>query len=402
MVNLSKKNWLINAALLMGSLIASVIIAEILLRIIGFSYLNFQEYDNLVGRKPWPNAEGWFQEEGKVYIKINSDGWRGHEYSKKKHKNVLRIAVLGDSFTEAYQVALENTFWSILEQKLNCSKAFGNKNVEVLNFGVSGYGTDQEFLILKNHVWNYSPDIVLLAFYTGNDIRNNSKILESYKLKPFFVFHENQLELDNSFINNPTYKWKTGLFWSNMRNFYRYSRILQMLTRLKDLNNSNVVNDSLNNHLRFEYLYHNIFFPPTNNDWQQAWSITESLLMMMRDEVEENNARFVLVTLSNDIQVHPDPEYRKWFMETYGINDLLYPDKRIKLFAKKEKIELLLLAPVFQEYAERNHIFLHGVLNSEPSGLGHWNINAHRLAGEIIAKYLCSGESRPENNFGKN
>ena len=223
--------------------------------------------------------------------------------------------------------------------------------------------------------------------------RNNSKILESQKLKPFFVFHENQLVLDNSFLNHPTYKWKTGLFWSNLRYFYRYSRILQLFTKLKDLNSSAVQNDNLNNQLRFEYLYHNIFFPPTDYDWQQAWSITESLLMMIRDEVEKHNARFVLITLSNDIKVHPDPEYRKRFMKYYGINDLLYPDKRIKLLGKKENIELLLLAPVFQEYAQKNHVFLHGVLNSEPSGLGHWNINAHRLAGEIIAEYLCSDGS---------
>lgn len=399
---LSKKNWINKSVLLIAGLLVSIVISEILLRIIGFSYHNFQDRDDLIGRKPSPNAEGWFQREGKAYVKINSDGWRDYEYSKRKPNNVMRIAVLGDSFTEALQIDIENTFWSIIEQELNSCQAFGNKKVEVVNFGVSGYGTDQEILTLRHHVWKYSPDIVLLAFYTGNDIRNNSKILEPHKLKPFFVFHENKLVLDNSFLNHPTYIWKTGFFWSNLRYLYRYSRILQLLTKFSDQYNSNVVDDNLNNQLQFDDLYHNIFLPPTNNDWQQAWTITEDLLMMIRDEVEGKNARFVLVTLSNDIQVHPDPKYRKRFMENYGINDLFYPDRRIKLLGKKENIEFLLLAPVFQEYAERNHIFLHGVINSEPSGLGHWNINAHRLAGEIIAEYLCSGESRPENVLSKN
>ena len=73
MIKSGKKKWLVNTALLMGSLLVSVIIVEIFFRIIGFSYLNFQEYNDLVGRKPWPNAEGWFQEEGKVYIIDSKD-----------------------------------------------------------------------------------------------------------------------------------------------------------------------------------------------------------------------------------------------------------------------------------------------------------------------------------------
>jgi hypothetical protein len=88
-------------------------------------------------------------------------------------------------------------------------------------------------------------------------------------------------------------------------------------------------------------------------------------------------------------------------MANYGINDLLYPDRRIKLLGKKENIEILLLAPIFQEYAQRKHVFLHGAINSDPTGLGHWNINGHKLAGEIIAKYLCSGESMSDNILGK-
>ena len=73
MVKLSKKNWITNVALLMGSFLVSVIIAEIFLRIIGFSYHNFQEYDDLVGRKPSPNAEGWFKKEGKVSFMAAGD-----------------------------------------------------------------------------------------------------------------------------------------------------------------------------------------------------------------------------------------------------------------------------------------------------------------------------------------
>jgi len=387
----SMRHWLINISLLISALFIAVVIAEVLLRIIGFSYHNFQEFNAITGRKLIPNAEGWFRKEGSAYIKINSDGWRDREHSKVKPKNVVRIAILGDSFTEALHVAVENTFWSILQAKLNDCKAFGDKKVEVINFGVGGFGTDQELLTLRHWVWDYAPDIVLLAFYTGNDIRNNSKILEPYKLKPFFVPQGEKLELDNSFINHPNYKWKTGLFWSGLRYLYRYSRTVQLVTKLWDLYVSFKLNDNNGNQLQFDYLYHTIFLPPITPDWEQAWKITEDLIVQMRKEVEGKNARFILVTLSNDIQVHPDAEVRRKFLEELDILDLYYPERRIKKFAEKEDIELLLLAPVFQKYTEKNNTYLHGFTNSVSQGFGHWNINGHRLAGEIIAKYFCHG-----------
>ena len=59
-------------------------------------------------------------------------------------------------------------------------------------------------------------------------------------------------------------------------------------------------------------------------------------------------------------------------------------------FAKKEDMEVLFLAPDFQRYAEKNNVFLHGLKNSPTAGFGHWNIDGHRLAGEIIAEYFRS------------
>ena len=70
----------------------------------------------------------------------------------------------------------------------------------MINFGVSGYGTAQELLTLRHYVWDYSPDIVLMAFLPGNDVRNNSKELEPEKLRPFFRLRDGELELDRSFL----------------------------------------------------------------------------------------------------------------------------------------------------------------------------------------------------------
>src|SRR6266487_1909597 len=176
--------------LVLGSLVFALALGELFLRLIDFSYQNFYLPDDYTGTSLRPGVEGWSRSDGEAYIRINIDRLRDREHSKAKPLGTVRIAVLGYSFAEAAQVPLEATFWAHLERELTASHAFGQRRVEVLNFGVSGYGTAQELLTLRHRAWSYSPDIVLLAFFPGNDVRNNSKVLEPEKLRPFFVIRD--------------------------------------------------------------------------------------------------------------------------------------------------------------------------------------------------------------------
>jgi hypothetical protein len=193
---------LINGALVAGSLAISLLLAELVLRAIGFSYPVWWTYDDITGSKLFAGAEGWQRVEGEAFIRINRDGLRDREHSRTKPPNTVRLAILGDSMTEALNVPLESAFWSVLERELKSCKAFGNRDVEIVNFGVSGYGTAQQLLTFRHRVAAYSPDVTVLAFYAGNDVRNNSKELEPVKLRPFFNVHNDSLVLDNSFLTD--------------------------------------------------------------------------------------------------------------------------------------------------------------------------------------------------------
>lgn len=83
-------------------------------------------------------------------IRINSKGFRDLERETTNPADVFRIAVLGDSFAKAFQVPVDNTFWAVLEREINNSRcnALGGKTAEVLNLGVSGYGTAQELVVI--------------------------------------------------------------------------------------------------------------------------------------------------------------------------------------------------------------------------------------------------------------
>src|SRR5687767_9299755 len=113
-----KKRIAITLLTIAGGVAAGLLLVEIGLRIIGFRYLNLSQEDQYVGYALRPGAEGWWTKEGKAYIKVNSDGLRDREHSVSKPPDTLRIAVLGDSYTEALQVPLEKTFPAVTEERL--------------------------------------------------------------------------------------------------------------------------------------------------------------------------------------------------------------------------------------------------------------------------------------------
>jgi lysophospholipase L1-like esterase len=71
------------------------------------------------------------------------------------------IAALGDSFTDAMTMAVEESWPSQLERRLGAS---------VQNYGTAGFGPQQELLVLKDYVAAHQPARVVLAFFAGNDL----------------------------------------------------------------------------------------------------------------------------------------------------------------------------------------------------------------------------------------
>jgi hypothetical protein len=116
-------------------------IAELGLRAVGYSYPGFYMPDATRGHALIPEMEGWYRKEGEAYVRINSAGQSDRERTETKAADTFRIAVTGDSYAEAFQVPNEQTFWTIMEDKLRASDSIPGKQIEVPNFGVSGYGT---------------------------------------------------------------------------------------------------------------------------------------------------------------------------------------------------------------------------------------------------------------------
>ncbi len=310
------KGWVkiaLIGTLIFCGLIFGVVFVEIGLRVAGIEYIAFHTIDEQRGWVGRPHVSGWYQSEGEAYIQMNSDGFRDREHTKVKPENTFRIALLGDSFLEALQVPLDQGLAAVIERELSSCTALAGRKVEVIKFGVTGYGTDQELITLREKVWDYSPDMVVLNFYIGNDISDNSRAIsqklyagELALLKPFFILKDGELVVDTSFVNTDTYRSKLTWWGKAYIKIKDHLRILQVVNIIQDsLNNLNwrlspqAIEEPLfsnGKHDRKSKWFYDIYKTPTDPEWQQAWQVTEKLISLMHDEVIAKKADFVVVT----------------------------------------------------------------------------------------------------------
>ena len=386
--------------LLFGGIIVGLLIAEGALRIAGFTYFNPSIVDQDLGYALRPGAEGWWKREGLTYVKINSHGFHDREHTIAKPPDTFRIAVLGDSFVEAFQVPLDKAFSSVMERKLQGCPPAGRSKVEVLSFGVSGFSTARELILLQKRVWQYSPDVIVLLFTTGNDVRDNSQTLNEYEnhALPYFVFQNGRLVLDDSLVaarnRTLTFRLQQSSFGKAFNWLQNHVRLLGLIYTIRESYQSSSQVPERMKHLSTQSetgLDSEVYDRPASPEWDDAWRVTEGLLVEMRDEVRAKGAKFLVVTGSMGIQVNPDSNVRQGFMNRLGIRSLFYPDERIKALGEREGFEVLTLAPALADYASRNQVFLHGV--GDTKGRGHWNESGHQVAGELIAAELCKGTS---------
>jgi len=78
-------------------------------------------------------------------------------------RDPIAVAALGDSFTDAMTLPVEQAWPARLEARLG---------VTVQNYGTAGFGPQQEERVLEDFALRHRPRVVVVAFFAGNDIFN--------------------------------------------------------------------------------------------------------------------------------------------------------------------------------------------------------------------------------------
>ena len=101
----------------------------------------------------------------------NSLGFIGQEYPIAKKDSIgIRIISIGDSFTEGIGAPQDSSYPALLQQMLNSDYP---KPIEVINFGLSGSDPFYYYLLCRDIVLKYKPDILLVTFNTSDIVDVN-------------------------------------------------------------------------------------------------------------------------------------------------------------------------------------------------------------------------------------
>jgi hypothetical protein len=342
----------------------------------------FWQPDARLGTTLIPGATGWWTQEEHEFtvpVRITADGRRDIERPLDKAAGSERILLLGDSFVEAMHVPIEQTFARTLEAILNRA---GGVPVQVFSMGVSGYGTTSEYLWYLDHGRAFHPDLVLLSFYPGNDVRNNSPTLEP-TLRPVYG-PEGRLERVD-----PGAPSEGGHGWLGSSQAYMFVRKLiitqhaalaERLASLGLLNRAALRSVPMADGVPVDYW---VYATDAPAEWRDAWTHTEQLLTALRDAVTADGARLVVMIVTSREQIYPGDWQQ--LLQTYPPMqhvawDLDGPERRVLAWCERAGVPCVQLSPAFR--ARRDGPRLHFVYD------GHWTAAGHALAAQQVAGFL--------------
>ena len=345
---MSVSRLLVNAILLVLTGLLTVGILELVLPVVTDVTDNI-DYQHLagVGLHLRPGQEGeYIREEFRGAFQVNAAGFNNTaDYATAKRSGVVRVAVVGDSFVEALQVRPPQTLFAVLARTLTES----GLAAEAYSFGISGYGTAQEYHLIEQYVVRYRPDALVLLF-VANDVGDSvtcsgrSGWTQRYDVHP-----------DGSITKEPfpVYRispWKRILKHSRLFRYIFYQR--RLLERIETWRAS---------------AGHAEAAPPPDAGVgaceAEGWVVVEEMLARIDALMAEHGIPWLLVR-----ETGHEPDYRA--------------GTRVQLEKVVERRKLPYFDPTAAFVAD---LATHGREFRIP-GDGHWNAEGHRVAGTALAE----------------
>ncbi len=344
--------------LLSGNLLVLVLLLmgiEASLKIFGFHFpslvrhtsdRNFWVYDRTKGWYHRPDATGSGALSGPDHasVRINSLGLRGGEISLHKPEGTKRVIVIGDSYAFGLGVDEEHTFVRQLETFLN-ARFPEDSQYQVINMGVTGYATDQEYILFQEIGMRLAPNLVILIVCDNDFLANTEDFAYKRYYKPFFELDvEGDLVLRGSPVPRLSKAQRIKLFMgqeSTLWNFVRSRR-----------------SDFLAPILGFL----EVDTPRTSG--MSEVQITTQLVAQIADRAGAAGARFLTINTAHRGERTPLFHELRPQLEHLGINQL-----GLEVFLERARRD----APdMLWDFGEDKH----------------WNRDAHRLAAEIVSGHL--------------
>ena len=369
-----RANWL----LLIASVTITLLVLEAALRCSGLARMSarFRCFDAIIGKVYCPAAEGAFARgEYSNHLVINSEGMVDKEYPLAKPAGVLRVVLLGDSFTASEYLPEEDKFEGILEHEM--SRAL-KQPVELLNFGISATETWNQLQVFHLRAARYRPDVTLLVFFWGNDIRDNIGQLRAGSPNPLLnEYHaplpRRLMEMRKNFNKA---LWNHSMLYQLVHDGYGNlaqsieSRFQPDYLRRIDNAIAGEENDAAEGDADTRSM------PLTDTDYDDddlffwnspGWIVSRKLILRLKSEVEANGSRLVVLHFPPEGLAH----------STFAL-----PCREFDRFLAQNAIPYVSLFPDYEAFDDeelRSHFI---------PGDGHWTRHGHRFVARRMKAVL--------------
>ncbi len=332
---------------------------EVALRMGGYKIFSFYpistfyQFDKLLGWEHIPDIKAHFVGgDFDSVVQINHLKYRDKIYPIQKEAGHKRVMVLGDSAVWGWSVNNNEIFTELAEKKL--------KDIDVINFGRCGYGTDQNMLYFEREGMQYKPDTVALVFNACNDLTD----IKPNPTKTYF-----ELKKDGSLNHtnlNPSPR-KNGVQSFLIRHSLLYFFIDYRLAILKRKIGYLKQKLGIASLSPYDALVTTadaatddqgyINFVIAEN--KKSWPVTIALLERLRKDIESIGAKFLIYSIG---------------CNQFGIEELIG-------FAAQHHIPFIDLVQETEQYlgGPEHDLRVHD---------GHWNQAGHKVTAELFLNSL--------------
>jgi len=313
-------------------------------------------------------------------IAVNALGLRDRPRTFERRPDRARVVVLGDSYVEAMQVDLEETFLSRLERATGA---------EMIDAGVSGYSTDNELRAFAERDRRFGADVVLLVFFVGNDVLENGARLylenpHGLPPKPWVGNGETSGPLARCF---GVARGAAHVADALPDALWRASRLVRWsLTGGVGALLRAACRDAAGPALvpgRPELF--GVYGAPETIAWEEAWAATEANLAALVARVRESGAEVGVVLAPWHVEYDPRSVLHLLFARGQGRAwDFRYPHERLGARLSEWNVAWTSLAPAFAA---------HHAATGRPGAYawdGHWDAEGHAVVAAALEPFVAT------------
>jgi hypothetical protein len=378
-------------AMLAISGIVALGLAEIALRLFPIPGITFHNYyyDEVTGGKFYPNSSLMFRGDDGVLIRrgVNSWGFPDVEHAMEASPGTLRIGFFGDSYVEALQVPIEQTFFRLIENDLDLRAGdlarsrtragLPVNGVETIAFGVSGRGALQSYLECARWMEKLDRDYVVYVF-VENDPADQIRELKGPGTLPYPILAGDSFTIDNTEVEAVAYK---SSWWHRaMQRMKSNSLVVSTIEgRLKLLKEHGIKREVTAADREGRADAGAGYAPMPTSAWppelvKTGWELQERVMDKWRTEAKAQGRRFVVmhVPRGNEILRTEIGNQDTWAL-------------RLHMYCNARGVPLIEPTPRFVARMDAGETMYHN----------HFTPDGHRAFAQSFVDYLVSRDASP-------